>query len=172
MTLNKHLSHGFEFLAAYTYGHSFDYSSVSSGDAVPVQNVYNPRGDYATSEFDVRNRVVVSGFYQLPFKGNRLTSGWQVGLISMAQSGNPITPLLVIGPAPGSSLTVRPDQLQHISGTGNHNQFYSNPVLCEPFNGTPTGGAPAIPDCAVTPNAAYAVPCTFSDIPNLSLIHI
>jgi carboxypeptidase family protein/TonB-dependent receptor-like protein len=166
VTLNKHLSHGFEFLAAYTYGHSFDYSSVSSGDAVPVQNVYNPRGDYATSEFDVRNRVVVSGFYQLPFKGNRLKSGWQVGVISMAQTGNPITPLLTIGPAPGSSLTVRPDQLQRISGTGNHNQFYSNPVLCEPFDGTPTGGAPAIPDCATTPNAAFAVPCTFSDIPN------
>lgn len=165
VTLNKHLSHGFELLGAYTYSHSYDYSSVSSGDAVPVQNVYNPRGDYGPSEFDTRNRLVVSGFYQLPFKGNRLIAGWQVGVITMAQNGNPITPLLTIGPAPGSSLTVRPDQLQHVSGTGKFTQFYSNPVLCEPFIGAPTGAAPAVPDCATTPGAAFAVPCTFNDIP-------
>ena len=76
VTLTKHLSNGLEFLAAYTYSHSLDYSSVSSGDAVPVQNVYDPRGDYGSSEFDTRHRIVVSGFYQFPFKGNRLVSGW------------------------------------------------------------------------------------------------
>ncbi|MFZ1033983.1 MAG: TonB-dependent receptor [Candidatus Acidiferrales bacterium] len=160
VTLNKHLSNGLEFLAAYTYSHSLDYSSVSSGDAVPVQNVYNPRGDYGSSEFDTRHRIVVSGFYQLPFKANRLVSGWQLGLVTMAQSGNPITPLLVIGPAPGSSLTVRPDQLLPVSSTNKPGQFYSNTTLCEPFDGTPIG-TPTIPDCATTPNAAFAVPCTF-----------
>jgi hypothetical protein len=164
VTLNKHLSNGLQFLAAYTYSHSLDYSSVSSGDQVPVQNVYNPRGDYASSEFDTRNRIVVSGFYQLPFKGNRLVSGWQVGLVTMAQNGNPITPLLIIGPATGSSITVRPDQLKPVSGTGNAKQFYSNAVLCEPFAGTPVG-TPPIPDCATTPNAAFAVPCTFAPTP-------
>lgn len=165
VTLNKHLSNGLEFLAAYTYSHSLDYSSVSSGDAVPVQNVYDPRGDYGSSEFDVRHRIVVSGFYELPFKGNRFVSGWQMGVVTMAQSGNPITPLLVIGPAPGSSLTVRPDQLLPVSATDNPSQFYSNTTLCEPFDGPPTGGAPAIPDCATTTDAAFAVPCTFSNIP-------
>ena len=166
VTLNKHLSNGLEFLAAYTYSHSLDYSSVSSGDAVPVQNVYDPRGDYGSSEFDTRHRIVVSGFYELPFKGNRLVSGWQFGVVTMAQSGNPITPLLVIGPAPGSSLTVRPDQLLAVSSTNNPSQFYSNTTLCEPFVAEPLqGGNPAIPDCAATANAAFAVPCTFSNIP-------
>jgi outer membrane receptor protein involved in Fe transport len=165
VTLNKHLSNGFEFLAAYTYAHSLDYSSVSSGDAVPVQNVYNPRGDYASSEFDVRNRIVVSGFYQLPFKGNRLVAGWQLGIVSMAQGGNPITPLLIIGPAPGSSLTVRPDQLRAVSGTGRSAQFYSNTLLCEPFAAPFTGAPPAIPDCADATNPTYEVPCTFSPTP-------
>ncbi|MGA7914645.1 MAG: TonB-dependent receptor [Candidatus Acidiferrales bacterium] len=166
VTLNKHLSNGLEFLAAYTYSHSLDYSSVSSGDAVPVQNVYDPRGDYGSSEFDTRHRVVVSGFYELPLKGNRLVSGWQLGVVTMAQSGNPITPLLVIGPAPGSSLTVRPDQLLAVSSTNNPSQFYSNTTLCEPFVAEPLqGGNPAIPDCAATANAAFAVPCTFSNIP-------
>ncbi|HSY63239.1 MAG TPA: TonB-dependent receptor [Terriglobales bacterium] len=165
VTLNKHLSHGFQFLAAYTYSHSLDYSSVSSGDAVPVQNVYNPRGDYASSEFDTRNRIVVSGFYQLPFQGNRLVAGWQFGVVTMAQNGNPITPLLIIGPAPGSSLTVRPDQLRAVSGTGRPAQFYSNTLLCQPFAAPFTGEAPAIPDCADVTNPTYAVPCTFSATP-------
>jgi hypothetical protein len=164
VTLTKHLSNGLEFLAAYTYSHSLDYSSVSSGDAVPVQNVYDPRGDYGSSEFDTRHRIVVSGFYQLPFKGNRFVSGWQLGVVTMAQSGNPITPLLVIGPAPGSSLTVRPDQLLPVSSTNKPSQFYSNTTLCEPFDGTPMG-TPTIPDCATTPNAAFAVPCTFDITP-------
>jgi hypothetical protein len=66
VTLNKHLSNGLEFLASYTYSKSLDYSSVSSGDAVPVQNSYNPRGDYGLSEFDARHRFVLSGFYNLP----------------------------------------------------------------------------------------------------------
>ncbi|MGC1415197.1 MAG: TonB-dependent receptor [Candidatus Acidiferrum sp.] len=164
-TLNKHFSRGFEFLASYTYSKSFDYSSVSSGDAVPLQNAYNPRGDYGPSEFDVRNRFVLSGFYELPFKRNRLVSGWQLGMVSQAQSGSPLTPLLTINTGTGTTLTVRPNQLQHVTPTGNPHEFYNNTVLCEPFNGTPTGTAPTIANCATTPNAAFAVPCTFSDVP-------
>jgi hypothetical protein len=164
-TLNKHFSRGFEFLASYTYSKSFDYSSISSGDLVPLQNAYNPRGDYGPSEFDVRNRFVLSGFYELPFKANRLVSGWQLGIVSQAQSGSPLTPLLTINTGTGTTLTVRPNQLQKVSPTGNPHQFYNNTVLCEPFNGTPTGTAPTIAPCATATNAAFAVPCTFSDIP-------
>ena len=51
-----------------------------------------------------------------------------MGLVTMAQSGNPITPLLTIGPAPGSSLTVRPDQLLPVSSTNKPGQFYSNTI--------------------------------------------
>ncbi|MGB6835994.1 MAG: TonB-dependent receptor [Candidatus Acidiferrum sp.] len=164
-TLNKHFAHGFEFLASYTYSKAFDYSSVSSGDAVPLQNTYNPRGDYGPSEFDVRNRFVLSGFYELPFKSNRLVSGWQVGIVSQAQSGSPLTPLLSINTGTGTTLTVRPNQLQKVTPTGNPHEFYNNVALCEPFNGTPTGTNPTIPNCATATNAAFAVPCTFSDIP-------
>ncbi|MGH9741672.1 MAG: TonB-dependent receptor domain-containing protein [Candidatus Acidiferrum sp.] len=161
-TLNKHFSHGFEFLASYTYSKSFDYSSVSSGDAVPLQNAYNPRGDYGPSEFDVRNRFVLSGFYELPFKANRLVSGWQLGVVTQAQSGSPITPLLSINTGTGTTLTVRPNQLNRPQPTGNPHEFYSNKLLCENYNGTPTGNA--VPNCATTPNAAFAVPCMFDSV--------
>ena len=165
LTVNKHLSHGLQLQGSYTYSKSLDYNSLSTGETYIIQNAYNLRGDYGPSEFDARHRVVVSGFYQLPFKGNRLVNGWQVAVITSAQTGNPLNPTLAIGPGPGISLTVRPDLLTSVSGTGNPAQWFSNPTLCQRFNGSLQGGAPAIPDCAATPNAAFAVPCTFSATP-------
>jgi len=165
LTATKHLSHGLEFLASYTYSKSLDYNSLSTGETYVLQNAYNPRGDYGVSEFDARHRFVLSGFYQFPFKGNRLVSGWQVGLVTQVQTGNPVNPTLTIGPGPGVSLTVRPDLLNGVTGTGSPTQYFSDPVLCEPFNGTPSGTAPAIPACGSTPNAALAVPCTFNSTP-------
>lgn len=165
VTLNKHVSHGLQFLATYTYAKSLDYNSLSSGETYIIQNAYNPRGDYGLSEFDVRNRVALSGIYQLPFKGNRLVSGWQVGLVFQAQTGNPLNPTLAIGPGPGISLTVRPDLLARIHTTGNPSNYFANAVLCENFNGALLGAAPTIPNCATTPNATLAVPCLFSATP-------
>jgi hypothetical protein len=165
VSVNKHFSHGLEFLATYTYSKSLDYNSLSTGESLILQNAYNPRGDYGPSEFDVRNRFVLSGRYELPFKSNRLVSGWQFGLTTQNQSGSPLNPTLAIGPGPGISLTVRPDLLAHVGSTGNPAHFFTNTVLCQPFNGTPQGGAPAIPACASTPDAAFAVPCTFNSTP-------
>jgi outer membrane receptor protein involved in Fe transport len=125
-TVNKHFSHGFEFLASYTWSKSFDYNSLSSAETIPLQNAYNPRGDYGPSEFDVRNRFVVSGFYELPFKRNRLVSGWQMGIVTQAQSGSPLTPLLVAGVGPGVNLTVRPDVTGPVRVTGSPFQWFAN----------------------------------------------
>jgi hypothetical protein len=126
VTVNKHLSQGLEFLASYTYSKSMDYNSLSTGESLPIQNAYNPRGDYGPSEFDARNRLVLSGFYEFPFKRNRLVSGWQLGIINVAQSGNPLTPTLFIAPGPGISLTVRPDVTGTVQTTGNPAQWFAN----------------------------------------------
>lgn len=113
----------------------------------------------------MRNRVAISGFYQFPFKGNRLVSGWQVGAIFQAQSGSPLNPTLAIGPGPGISLTVRPDRLGAIHTTNNPSQYFANAVLCQNFNEALQGAPPSIPDCAATPNATLAVPCLISATP-------
>jgi hypothetical protein len=128
-TATKHFSHGFQFLGSYTYSKSLDYNSLSTGETLVIQNAYNPRGDYGPSEFDVRHRFVLSGFYELPFKGNRLVSGWQLGLVTQAQSGSPLSPSLAIGPGPGISLTVRPDVTGAISTTGNPAQWFANKAV-------------------------------------------
>ncbi len=159
-TVTKHYSRGLQFNGSYTYSKSLDYNSLSTGETYILQNAYNPRADYGPSEFDARHRFVLSGFYELPFKANRLISGWQVGLVQQIQTGNPLNPAATIG-----LQTVRPDLLQHVTGSGGASQYFSNGVVCQPFNGTPQGGAPAIPDCAATPNAAFAFPCTTSSTP-------
>ncbi|HKV25265.1 MAG TPA: TonB-dependent receptor [Candidatus Acidoferrum sp.] len=127
VTANKHFSRGFEFLASYTFSHSYDYNSLSTGETIGLQNAYDPRADYGPSEFDVRNRVVVSGFYQLPFKGNRLKEGWQLGVITQGQSGSPINPTLTI--QPGVSLVVRPDVTGAVQVTGNPQQWFANKAV-------------------------------------------
>jgi hypothetical protein len=164
-TATKHYSHGLEFLATYTYSKSLDYNSLSAGDSLVIQNAYNPRGDYGPSEFDARQRFVLSGFYELPFKANRLVSGWQFGVVNQVQTGNPLTPAVVVGPGPGITATVRPDLLQHVTTTGNPSQLFSNAVVCQRFNGALQGNKPVIADCAAAPGAAFAIPCTFSDVP-------
>jgi hypothetical protein len=121
VTLNKHLSHGLQLLGSYTYSKSLDYNSLSTGETYIIQNAYNPRGDYGPSEFDARHRFVLSGFYQLPFTAssavaNRLVAGWELGVVTQAQTGNPLNPTITINP--GVSLTVRPDITGPIKTTG------------------------------------------------------
>jgi len=116
VTLDKHFSRGLQFLSSYTFSKSLDYNSLSTGETYILQNAYNPRGDYGPSEFDVRHRFVLSGFYQLPFKANRLIAGWEVGTVVQAQTGNPLNPTVAINP--GVSLTVRPDVTGPIQVTG------------------------------------------------------
>lgn len=108
-----------------------DYNSLSTGESLGIQNAYNPRGDYGLSEFDVRHRFVLSGFYELPFKSNtpKLITGWQFGVTQQVQTGSPITPTLAIGPGPGISLTVRPDITGAIQTTGAPSQWFANKAL-------------------------------------------
>jgi hypothetical protein len=137
VTLNKHFSHGLQFLTSYTYSKSLDYNSLSTGETYIIQNAYNPRGDYGPSEFDVRHRFVLSGFYQLPFKANRLVAGWEAGTVVQAQTGNPLNPTMSINP--GVSLTVRPNVTGSIKTTGDPADWFGALGVAA----TPT--TPAIP---------------------------
>lgn len=124
-TLNKHFGHGFEFLASYTYSKSLDYNSLSTGEGIVLQNPGNPRGDYGPSEFDARHRFVLSGFYSLPFKGNRAVSGWQVGVITQAQTGNPLNLSYNASEGPNRiSVNIRPNITGPVQTTGNPAEWF------------------------------------------------
>lgn len=139
VTLNKQVTHGFEFLTSYTYSKSLDYSSLDGPNNFP-QDSNNLRSEYGPSDFDARNRFVLSGFYSLPFKGNRAISGWQLAVITQAQSGNPLTVYMsaVGGLFPGA--TIRPNVTGPIHVTGNPSNWIANPQVfsspCSSSSGT------------------------------------
>jgi hypothetical protein len=89
LDLKKRFSHGLQFDTNYSWSKSIDENSQNNQGLV-IQNSYNVRGDRGLSDFDARNRFVVSGIYELPFNQNLLVSGWQVSLIETLQSGNPL----------------------------------------------------------------------------------
>ncbi len=139
VTLNKRVAQGLEFLTSYTYSKSLDYSSLDVPNSLP-QDSNNLRNEYGPSDFDVRNRFVLSGFYTLPFKGNRAISGWQLAIVTQAQSGNPLTVYMngVGGLFPDA--TVRPNVTGPVKVTGNPADWIANPNVftnpCTLTNGT------------------------------------
>jgi hypothetical protein len=89
VTGTKRFSSGFQFQTSYTWSKSIDYNSRNV-QGLTVQNSYNLRGDRGLSDFDARNRFVMNGIYELPFKSNRLVAGWEITGIVTLQSGNPM----------------------------------------------------------------------------------
>jgi len=158
--LNRRLSHGLQLISSYTYSKSIDENSLNS-QGVILQNSLDLANGRGLSDFDARHRFVISGFYELPFHGNRLVSGWEVGTIVQAQTGNPLNVTTSIGNFTGTTaLTagggLRPDHLAPVGATGNPAQWFTNPVVCT--ESTQTGVVIPQPLCSATPNAAFGLP--------------
>jgi len=79
-------------------------------------NIISGKGN---SDFDARHRFVINAIYQLPFKGNRAVSGWELATIVSAQSGNPFTIVVPSANITGVGNTVTPLVLGQITVTKN-----------------------------------------------------
>ena len=109
-TLKKDMSHGFQFLAAYTFSKSIDDAEDSLGAAIgggfgiPIlgQTVYNDQNNVAAqrgvSDFDRTHRLVISGTWLVPGpKGatsatlRKLKDGWSISGVVTLQSGLPFS---------------------------------------------------------------------------------
>jgi hypothetical protein len=109
-TLKKDLTHGLQFLAAYTFSKSIDDAGDSLGAAIggglgrPFlgELVYNDQNDVAVqrgvSDFDRTHRLVISGTCHLPGPGHaaiaalqKLGMGWSISAIGTLQSGLPFS---------------------------------------------------------------------------------
>ncbi|HEY3936989.1 MAG TPA: TonB-dependent receptor [Bryobacteraceae bacterium] len=89
VTAKKQVAKGLQFEADYTWSKSIDDNSRNVQGLV-LQDSFNIAGDRGLSDFDTRQRIVVSGVYSLPFHGNRFKDGWELSLIEQTQAGNPI----------------------------------------------------------------------------------
>jgi Carboxypeptidase regulatory-like domain len=122
-TLKKDMSHGFQFLAAYTFAKSIDDAGDSLGGAfgggfgLPIvgQVVYNDQNNVAAqrgvSGFDRTHRLVISGTWSGPGPERaksatlrELVNGWSISGVVTLQSGLPFSILdsaagTLLGPA-------------------------------------------------------------------------
>jgi hypothetical protein len=104
--LEKRLSNGLSFLSTYTWSHAMDSGSNPGIGGGPGSwrntNIIPIKDEFTNSSYDVRQRVTLNGFYELPFgKGKKwvhdstmldyIVGGWQTSLTWVAQTGNPIT---------------------------------------------------------------------------------
>jgi hypothetical protein len=77
------------FIVGYTYAHAFD--QASDNRAPQASNSLNPRGEYGSSDFDIRHRLTLSVSYAIPGKKapGQLLEGWQLNSIVTLQGGQP-----------------------------------------------------------------------------------
>ena len=131
------------FTLAYTWSHNLDNGS---GFNQRTSNIpyYSRHELYSNSDFDMRNRLVFSGGWDLPFANlwangpKRLTQGWSLYPIFFLQSGIPLDLNAGLGspqpqdPGPsgaGDPQLVRPDQFASHVQTFNPRtvQTFTNP---------------------------------------------
>ncbi len=123
LTATKRLSRGLQFNASYTFSKSIDYNSLNS-QGIVIQDSYNLRDSRGLSDFDARHRFVISGLYELPFRGNKLVEGWQLSTIVQSQSGNPVNIVVNNAAFTGTNNTVRPNVTGPIDILGTPNRWF------------------------------------------------
>jgi hypothetical protein len=150
VTLNSRNFHGLSMVAGYTYSHSLDDVGANwdfgYGSGLP-QNAYNPGGEYANSDFDVRHRLTLSLTYAIPGKKGyaQALEGWELNSIITLQSPQKWgamdegTDAAGIGPLPVSPPANSPIRWNFY---GNPNDFKSGPAFTPFFPGTNTPSAP------------------------------
>jgi hypothetical protein len=154
----KRVSHGFTFHGAYTFGKSIDtLSATEANDAFPNglfnQLFFDQRTTRGLSDFNVAQTLVLSFTWEVPgpANGSKLRqwalSGWQLGGLYNASTGQPFTPILG-----GDPLGMKLDE------TGELPSFIPecNPV--DPnFKKNPAGPIYINPSCFALPQATPAI---------------
>jgi hypothetical protein len=135
--LSRHSGKGVTFDASYTFTRDLSNAGGATPNAFAVAggtfltDRFNPGHDYGNVIYDRRHRFLVSYLYDLPIgKGqrwlsfgsaaDRIVGGWQLGGITVLQSGPFLTPYMdTVDPANTNILTTvgetRPDQLTNVS---------------------------------------------------------
>jgi hypothetical protein len=95
--LERRFSRGFALLAHYTFSKFLDdaASATEFGDPGSYMDAYNRRLDKGRSGSDVPHRAVITLLYAAPAfhkaLANAVLGGWQIGALSVLQSGQTFT---------------------------------------------------------------------------------
>jgi hypothetical protein len=96
LSAQKRPGRGLSFRAAYTLSNAMDDTSAflaTDGDDNTPQDSRNLAAEWGPSDYDVRQRLVLSASYEVPSTASaRWLRHWQVSGVFTGQSGRPFTP--------------------------------------------------------------------------------
>lgn len=143
--LSKNMGNGLEFNMNYEWTKSMDLNSLGSQGVLVLPDTNNPKENYGRSDFDVRHHYAGTAIYALPFKSNRMVSGYQLSTIIQYQTGNPVNITSGSNSFNGVTGIVRPNLLgpittlkQQKSGVTNVTFIQSTPNVTTCFESTIT----------------------------------
>ena len=145
LRLERRLARSLSFVAGYTFGKSIDTASGLNGTNQPQDN-YNLKAERGLSDFDVRQRFVLSNTWELPFGAERrwLKEGWtarifgqwQLANILTLQTGQPMTAVLPTAlSGTQSNGTDRPDLVANPNlpgGQRDPNRWFNSEAFRQP----------------------------------------
>jgi hypothetical protein len=154
----KRVSHGIQFHAAYTWGRSIDtLSATEADDAFPNglfnQPFFDQRTTRGLSDFNVAQTLVLSFTWEVPGPANSsklpqwALSGWQLGGLYKASTGQPFTPILGGDPL-GTKLDETGEVPSYIQGCN---------LADKNFKKNPAGPIYLNPSCFLLPEATPAI---------------
>ena len=146
VTVTQRSVHGLSFLAGYTFSHALDDSSTNQNQFLP-QDSRHPELEYASSDYDLRQRFTLSLSYAIPGKKSfaQMLQGWEINSIVTLQSGQPWTVNDTVDNIDGTS-----ENTGRWNFFGNPADFTSGP---NPIPYFPGSGDPASPTTNASCNA-------------------
>jgi hypothetical protein len=130
--LEKRLSKGVTFLAAYTFAKTISDSDILAGGGPAGQTYYNRKPEKSLSTNDVPQIFAANVVYELPFGAGkpmlskglaaRVLGGWTVTGIAQYQVGRPI-PLTLNNTLPLFNSTLRPNVVQGVPLQNHYDHF-------------------------------------------------
>jgi Carboxypeptidase regulatory-like domain/TonB dependent receptor len=135
VSLTKRLSHGFQFLASYTFSKTLDtdgadINSISAGNTLTLGDQNSPHQRWGRASSDRTHRFVISGNWMLPGPSRGLEQailgGWELNGVAIVQSGSALT----IGLTNASNVFGISEDRAQLTGTCTKNQL---------LTGGPTG---------------------------------
>jgi hypothetical protein len=165
-TVDKRFSHGFNVRGAYTFAHTIDDQSGFRYNSSVYTDPFNHAFDRASANFDVRQRLVISGIWKLPLEQafhngflHKLTEGWEVSGIAAFQSGTPFTIFSNSNSSQENLFLDRADQIGPIQYFPARSLHSFDPSTATCLGGAVTGGNfyfnPNAFDCANVPMFSF-----------------
>jgi len=165
-TVDKRFSHGFNIRGAYTLAHTIDDQSGFRYNSSVYTDPFNHAFDRGSANFDVRQRLVVSGIWKLPLAqriqngfARKLLEGWETSGIASFQTGTPFTIFSNNNSSQENIFLDRADLIGPIQYFGPRSLHSFDPSTANCLGGAVTSGNfyfnPNAFDCVNVPNFSF-----------------